>query len=225
MARGTLTRVADIIRADIDDLVSRMEDPTKLVRQMILEMEDAVDEAVASVGNAIANERLLERRIRDRKGEAEIWEEKAAQALDAGEEDLARRALERKVTIQATTEEMESALEEAGQITSQLKQQLVQFRQKLEEARTRQRSLAARHRIAQDPGRLTGRPMSPSTEAFDRYDRLCQEVERREAAAEVYEEVAGSAPGLEADFAKLEQKKRVQRELQTLKDRQGHAEA
>ena len=222
MARGTLTRVADIIRADIDDLVSRMEDPTKLVRQMILEMEDAVDEAVASVGNAIANERLLERRIRDRKGEAEIWE---AQALDAGEEDLARRALERKVTIQATTEEMESALEEAGQITSQLKQQLVQFRQKLEEARTRQRSLAARHRIAQDPGRLTGRPMSPSTEAFDRYDRLCQEVERREAAAEVYEEVAGSAPGLEADFAKLEQKKRVQRELQTLKDRQGHAEA
>ena len=221
MARGTLTRVADIIRADIDDLVSRIEDPTKLVRQMILEMEDAVDEAVAAVGNAIANERLLERRTRERKAEAQIWEEKAAQALDAGEEDLARRALERKVTILTGVEEMDSALEEARQITTQLKQQLVQFRQKLEEARSRQRSLVARHRAAQDPGR----PMTPSTEAFDRYDRMCQEVERREAAAEVFEEMAGSSPGLEADFARLEKRKRVEQELQALKDRRGSAEA
>ena len=153
MARGTLTRVADIIRADIDDLVSRMEDPTKLVRQMILEMEDAVDDAVASVGNAVANERLLERRIRERRGEEQLWEEKAEQALEAGEEDLARRALERKVTVLAAAEDMENALEEASHITTQLKQQLAGFRQKLDEARTRQRSLAARHRAAQDPSR------------------------------------------------------------------------
>ena len=167
------------------------------------------------------DERLLERRTRERKAEAQIWEEKAAQALDAGEEDLARRALERKVTILTGVEEMDSALEEARQITTQLKQQLVQFRQKLEEARSRQRSLVARHRAAQDPGR----PMTPSTEAFDRYDRMCQEVERREAAAEVFEEMAGSSPGLEADFARLEKRKRVEQELQTLKDRQGSAEA
>ena len=219
MAKGALSRVADIIKADIDDLLSRMEDPGKLIWQMILEMEEAVEEAVATVGRAIGNEKLLERRLREVQAAEEAWEMKAAQAVEAGEDDLARQALHQKATAMGAAQDLEAALEEARQVTAQLKQQLAQFKSKLDEARARQRTLVARCRVAQGRRGVVRHPVGVRTDVFERFEGFCQEVAGEEAAAEVYEEVAGSNPMLDEAFEKLEQKKRVEKELQALKQK------
>ncbi len=221
MSKGALSRMADIIRADIDDLVSRMEDPGKLIRQMIREMEEAVEEVVASVGRAMANEKVLERRVREKRAAAVAWEEKAVQAVEAGEEELARQALHQKVAVMAEAEASEEALDEARQVTAQIKQQLVQFKAKLEEARSRQKTLVVRRRVAEGRRGVAQRPSGVKTDVFERFEGFCEQVAGEEAAAEVYEEVAGSKPVLDDAFEKLEQKKRVEAELEALKQKLG----
>ena len=225
MAKGALSRMADIIRADVNDLVSRMEDPDKMVRQMIREMEETVDEATAAVAGAVANERLLERRVRERQAQATRWQGKAEQALAAGEEDLARRALEQKVAVTAEAGEMETALEEARKVTAQLKGQVAQLKAKLTEANTSRMAIVARCRAAQSRSQVPRTSLEVREEPFARFERFREEVARAEATAEVYEEMAGSEPALEEAFDKLEQKKRVDAELKALKQRLGLTEA
>lgn len=219
MAKGALSRMADIIKADVDDLLSRMEHPENLIRQMILEMEEAVEAAVAAVGRAIGNEKLLERRLREVQAEEEAWEAKAAQAVEAGEDGLARQALQQKVTAMGAAQDLAAALEEARQVTVQLKQQLAQFKSKLEEARARQRTLVVRCRVAQARRGVVRCAVGVRTDVFERFEGFCQEVAGEEAAAEVYEEVAGSKPMLDEAFEKLEQKKRIEEALQALKQK------
>ena len=219
MAGGILSRMRDIARAEIDDLLRQMEDPKVMVRQMILDMEEALDEAVVAVGRGMANEKLLERRLKTRQEEAAHWQRKAEEAVEAGEEDLARRALQQKVA--AAAGDLESALEEARKVTADLKQQLVQYKVKLDEARARQAALVLRRRIVQGSGAVDrGRPAGEA-EAFARFDRFCQEVAQEEAAAGVYEEMAGSKPALDEAFDRLEQKQRVEEELKALKRKLG----
>ena len=93
MARGALSRVANIIRADIDELLNRMEDPRKLVPYLIREMEDAVEAAVEEVAGAVANERCLERKLRQARDRSESWQKKAEEAVTAADDERARKAL------------------------------------------------------------------------------------------------------------------------------------
>ena len=100
MAKGIFSRMADIIKANINDLINRAEDPEKMIRQIILEMEEAVNKATASVGTAVANEKRLERQLLGRQDQIEEWQKKAELAVTSGEDDLARRALERKAAVE-----------------------------------------------------------------------------------------------------------------------------
>ncbi len=214
MAKGALTRIADIVRADVDGLLNRLEDPGKMARQIILDMEETVDEAIRAVGSATANERLLERRVGERQAVAERWQQKAEQAMEAGEEELARKALQQKVVVSRDVDELNVCLEEAREATAQLKGQLARLRTKLQEARNRQRSLIVRQRAAH---RGEGGASRIREDAFDRFEALCNRVDREEVEAEVYAQVVGSQPELDDTFEKLEQKQRVEEELRTLK--------
>ena len=99
MATGTLSRIADIIRADVDDLLNRMEDPEKMSRLMMTEMENAVNNATAAVADAMAGQRLLERRLKARRADAAAWDRTAERAVSQGNDDLARLTLERKTEV------------------------------------------------------------------------------------------------------------------------------
>ena len=205
MAGGTLSRMRNIVRAEIDDLLHQMENPKVMVRQMILDMEEALEEAVVAVGRAMVNEKLLERQLNARQEEAAHWQRKAE---EAGEEDLARRALQQKVPVEAG--DLEEALEESRKVTADLKQQLVRYKVKLDEARARQATLVLRRRVVQGAGAADrGRPVREA-KAFARFDRFCQEVAQEETAAEVYKEMIGSKPALDEAFDRLEQKQRVE---------------
>ncbi|MCZ6634009.1 MAG: PspA/IM30 family protein [bacterium] len=212
--KGTLMRVANVIRAEVDDLLRSLEDPKKMVRQMLLDMEVALDEAVVAVGRAVANEKLLERRVKARQEEAKRWQQKAEEAVTAGEDELARKALAAKVVVEGALGDLEKALEEAREVSTHLKHQLTQLKTKLEDARVRQGALAVRRHMAEERRGSAGSSLNAG--AFDRFDQFCQDIARDEVVAEVYEEMMGEKPSMD-EFDKLEQKQRVEAALKELK--------
>jgi len=217
---GTLSRIANVIRAEVDDVLNKLEDPKKMVRQMVMDMESALDEAIAAVGRAIANEKFLERQIVKKKGDSELWSRKAEAAVEAGEEKLARKALFQKVAVDEALEALVKAREEAQDVTRTLKERLAELKAKLESAQVRQGALAMRKganqlrsEIHQDAGIL-------SSDAFSRFDQFVKDVTRDEAVAEAYAELAGTGdPLLDEQFDRLEQNQKVEAEIQALKDK------
>lgn len=225
MARGIFYRMADIVKANVNDLITRAEDPEKMIRQMILEMEEAVNKATASVGTAVANEKRLERQYLEKQDQIEAWQKKAEMAVEAGEDDLARRALERKATNQEATHDLEIALEESRKTSSQLKQQLTQLKAKLDEARTRQGTLIARRRAAEARKQIARGLSGVGEDAFSSFERFRQRIETEEAEAEAHQEMANADPSLEEEFSKLERKSTVEDELSELKKKMGQKDA
>ncbi len=223
MARGIFYRMADIVKANVNDLVTRAEDPEKMIRQMILEMEEAVNKATASVGTAVANEKRLERQYLEKQDQIEAWQKKAVLAVEAGEDDLARRALERKAATQEATHDLEAALEESQKTSSQLKQQLTQLKAKLDEARTRQGALVARRRAAEARKQIAKGLSRVGDDAFSSFERFRQRIESEEA--EAHQEMASADPSLEEEFSKLERKSTVEDELNALKQKMGQKDA
>ncbi len=225
MARGIFYRMADIVKANVNDLITRAEDPEKMIRQMILEMEEAVNKATASVGTAVANEKRLERQYLEKQDQIEAWQKKAEMAVEAGEDDLARRALERKAANQEATHDLEVALEESRKTSSQLKQQLTQLKAKLDEARTRQGTLIARRRAAEARKQIARGLSGVGEDAFSSFERFRQRIETEEAEAEAHQEMASADPSLEEEFSKLERKSTVEDELSAIKKKMGQKDA
>ena len=225
MARGIFYRMADIVKANVNDLITRAEDPEKMIRQMILEMEEAVNKATASVGTAVANEKRLERQYLEKQDQIEAWQKKAEMAVEVGEDDLARRALERKAANQEATHDLEVALEESRKTSSQLKQQLTQLKAKLDEARTRQGTLIARRRAAEARKQIARGLSGVGEDAFSSFERFRQRIETEEAEAEAHQEMASADPSLEEEFSKLERKSTVEDELSALKKKMGQKDA
>ena len=225
MARGIFSRMADIMKANINDLLNRAEDPEKMIRQMILEMEEAVNKATASVGTALANEKRLERQYFDKKDRVEAWQKKAELAVQAGEDDLARRALERRTALEEANRDLEAALDESRKTSTQLKQQLTQLKAKLDEARTRQGALIARRRAAEARKQLAQGLSGVGDDAFSSFERFRERIETEEAEADAHQELAGADPSLEESFAKLERKDTVEEQLKALKQKLGRSDA
>ncbi|MGA1194939.1 MAG: PspA/IM30 family protein [Candidatus Latescibacterota bacterium] len=225
MARGIFARMADIVKANVNDLITRAEDPEKMIRQMILEMEEAVNKATASVGTAVANEKRLERQYFEKQDQTEGWQKKAELAVEAGEDDLARRALERKAAVQEAARDLEAALEESRKTSTQLKQQLSQLKAKLDEARTRQGALVARRRAAEARKQIAQGLSGVGNDAFSSFDRFRSRIESEEAEADAHQAMAGADPSLEEQFSKLARKGSVEDELQALKNKLGQNNA
>lgn len=225
MARGIFSRMADIVKANVNDLITRAEDPEKMIRQMILEMEEAVNKATASVGTAVANEKRLERQYIEKQDQIEAWQKKAELAVEAGADDLARRALERKAATQEAARALEAALEESQKTSAQLKHQLTQLKAKLDEARTRQGALIARRRAAEARKQIAKGLSGVGDDAFSSFERFRQRIETEEAEAEAHQAMADSDPSLEEEFSRLERKNAVEDELNALKQKLGQKDA
>ena len=206
---GAFSRISNVVRAEVDDVLNKIEDPKKMVRQMVLDMEDALDDAVVAVAQAMANEKLLARRIAQKREESALWARKAEDAMDAGEEELARKALFQKVAIDEAVNTLQEARAEAEEVTATLKQRLAELKAKLASARARQSTLAIRRQVAQE---------MQQDARVEAYDRFVRDVAREEATAEIYAEMADDAQ-LQEEFDQLERKQRVKAEMQALKEK------
>lgn len=219
MAKGMFSRMTDILRSNINEALDRAEDPEKLIRQMIREMEEAVNKATASVGTAVANQKRLERQYDERRTQSDDWQRKAERAVEAGEDELARRALERRSALQRAADELSPAVEESRRTAQQLREQLRELKSKLEEARTRQGTLMARHRAAEARKKLAQSIHGLGDDAFSSFERFEQRVEESEAEAEAHSEVANDLDDVERRVRDLDRGATVEEELRSLKER------
>lgn len=214
-------RLADIMKANINDLLDRAEDPEKMIKQMVLEMEEAVNKATLAVGQAIANEKSLERQYNRQKGQMEDWHGKAVKAVQAGRDDLASQALQRKSTVEQNVGDLERMLTEARTSTSSLRSQLDQLKGKLDEARMRQNTLIARSQAAKAKKQVAQTFAGVGSDAFSKFDKLEQKVEKTEAEAEAFAQLAGENTSLEDEFKALESSSSADTELAALKAQLG----
>lgn len=218
---GIFGRMADIFKANINDLLDKAEDPEKMIKQMVLEMEEAVNKATIAVGQTIANEKTLERQYNKNTADMNEWQNRAVQALNAGREDLARQALERKNTIQKNVSDLERMLAEARASSTQLRGQLDQLKSKLDEARMRQNTLIARSQAAKAKKQIAQSVSGVGSDAFAKFDKLEQKVEKSEAEAEAFAQLAGENTSLDDQFKQLSSGGAVDDELAALKQQLG----
>lgn len=196
---GTFSRLRYVIAANANALIEKAEDPEKLLRALIREMEDAGEEARAASAGLLAEEQHLERLAVQLEAEAEQWQHRAEQAVQRQQDELARAAIRARAEVlarhKATRSEQASVRERSGQ----MEKDMVTLKSKLAEAKLKVKSLQLRPAAGPGPQSTAQSPasLSPSgkrvRDALDRFDRLEAQVENLEARVRSYE-VGGPAP-------------------------------
>lgn len=218
---GIFSRLVDIMSANINDLLDKAEDPEKMIKQMVIEMEEAVNKATTAVGAAIANQKRLERQMAENKKQADEWQNKAIQAVNAGRDDLAAQALAKKTSFMNAATSLEPTLAQATKTAEQMKAQLMQLKTKLDEARVRQNTLIARHQAAKAKKEIAKAMSGVGGGAFGNFDKFEKKIEDAEAEADAHAELAGDTGNLDDEFKKLNNDATVDSELAALKAQLG----
>jgi phage shock protein A len=212
-------RITDVISSNINHMIDRVEDPERMIKQIILEMEDHIRRAEDSVIDAIASEKQLSRELQHHRDQVDLWQQKAETALTAGNEELARAALMRKKEHEKTARNMESAWEAAADTSRTLKSKLRDLQNKLEEARRKRSSLVARQRAAEASQymRKTQNHFRRGLDARDKFVRMEDRVLEIEARTEAIAELYDDSSDLERDIEQLAVKTEVDGELAELR--------
>lgn len=197
------SRIADIFKANVNDALDKAEDPEKMIKHMVIEMEESVSKATIAVGNAIANEKQLERKVENARKQSAEWQQKAVQAVGAGRDDLAKAALEKKSTFDRNVQDLLPAYTAAKETSTKMRAQLDTLKAKLDEARTREGTLIARSQAAKAQKQIAQSFSGVGSDAFSKFDKFEAKVEKIEAQASAFEQLAGHDSKLEDEFKKL----------------------
>ncbi len=215
---GIFTRFSDIVNSNINAILDKAEDPEKIVRLMIQEMEDTLVEVRSAAARSIADKKDLNRKIEALENERNDWEDKAELALRKGREDLAKAALVEKSRVAAAVEAFKQDYEAVDEGLSKLNEDIARLEDKLEDAKARQKALLARHKTANS--RLAARKkihdykIDDAMLRFEAYTRRIDDVEGRVEAYDL-----GLPKDLNHEFASLEAEESVKQELDALKAR------
>ena len=128
---GVFKRISDIISANLNDLTEQFEDPEKMLKQAVREMEESIAEVTQQTAKAMANEKTLARELQRNRAQCDKWQDRAAKAVEAGDDDLARKALARKNESQKVVDALEDQLEAAREASTTLKRQLAAMKAEL----------------------------------------------------------------------------------------------
>ncbi|MBW2205803.1 MAG: phage shock protein PspA [Deltaproteobacteria bacterium] len=213
---GIFTRFRDIVSSNINAMLDKAEDPEKLIRLMIREMEDTLIELKASCAEVMANRKKTERQLDSARSREEDWNAKAELAVVKGRDDLAREALLEKRRLSERADALERELTESNALVEQYQGDIRQLEDKLGSAREKQRMLVQRHihaskkkRAQEEIRRIEG------TEAIFKFEELENRIERMEAEADLVN--YGRKPGLESEFDDLMVDEEIERALANLK--------
>ncbi|MBR3668310.1 MAG: PspA/IM30 family protein [Ruminococcus sp.] len=220
---GVFQRLSDLLKSNVNDLIDRAEDPEKMVKQIIIDMQTELTKATQNYGKAKASERLAEKKYLEAQKISADWEAKAKMALAKGDQDLAKQALARKVKADEDLNNYKEMYESISAQTDAIGDQVEVLRAKLEEAKSRQAMLIARSQMAE-----TKKNLAKAAGGFDgnssleKFQKMEEKIERKEAEADAFTEIAGnnlaggSGDDLRDSFEKLESDAKVDAELQRL---------
>lgn len=217
-------RITDIFKANVNDALDNAEDPEKMLKQMVLEMEESVNKTTLSVAQAISNEKSLQRKVEAQKHLIDDWHSKATQALQANREDLAKAALEKKAIAEKNCRDLEPILAQATSTSNKLREQLNMLQAKLEEARSRQSTLIARSQAAKTQKQLAQAVGGIGNNSFSKFEKFETKIEKLESEAEAFDELSTGATSLDTEFKNLGRDANVDNELMKLKAELGITE-
>ena len=215
---GIFTRFSDIVNSNINAILDKAEDPEKIVRLMIQEMEDTLVEVRSAAARSIADKKDLNRKLSHLDREQGEWDAKAELALRKGREDLAKAALVEKSRASAAAEVIRADYSAVDEGLTKLNDDISRLEKKLEDAKARQKALLARHKTANS--RLAARKkihdykIDDAMIRFEQYTRRIDDVEGRIEAYDL-----GLPKDLNHEFAGLEAEESIARELDDLKKR------
>jgi len=217
---GIFTRVRDIISSNVNAMLDKAEDPEKMVRLMIQEMEDALVEVKASCAGAMATRKKIQRQMEEVNSRTQQWGDKARLAVDKGREDLAREALLERRRYAVRADSLASELTGCESLIEQYQDDIVQLEEKLAKVREKQRILVQRHIHAQTKRRAQADiRRADTTDAFVRFEKFENRIDRMEAEADLVN--FGRKPALEEEIARLAADEDIEKELQELKAETG----
>ena len=213
---GIFTRFRDIISSNINAMLDKAEDPEKLIKLMIREMEDTLVEIKTACAAVMASSKKVQRQLDGHKARAQYWEEKAALAANKGRDDLAREALVEKRKFTRRTETFEHDLVEQNLLIEQYQDDIRQLEEKLKSARDKQRMLVQRHVHAQRKMQAQQEMRRiDSSETIMKFDEIENRIERMEAEADLVN--YGKKTSLEDQIERLSVDDEIESELQALK--------
>jgi phage shock protein A len=204
---GIFTKLSTVIKSNINDLISRAENPEKMLNQIILDMRDQLAKAKREVAAAIADERKLKAQLETEVKQARDWQHRALLAVKEGRDDLAKQALLRQQEHTERAQVLQGTWEAQAAETEKLKGSLRQLNDKIEEAKRKRNLLVAKQKRAQAQRRIHETMSGLSdTSAFEAFNRMADKIEEEErqsvAHAEVDAELGGDT--LESEFVRLE---------------------
>ncbi|CDF02679.1 MAG: PspA/IM30 family protein [Ruminococcus sp.] len=215
---GIFQRLSDLLKSNINDLIDKAEDPEKMVKQIILDMQKELNKSTQALGKAVASERMAEKQYQNSQQISADWESKAKAALAAGNTELAKKALAKKVKADEDTASYKEMYETISKQTADIKEQVETLKSKLDEAKSRQAMLIARSQMADTQKNLAksvgGFDASSSTEKFNRME---EKIIRKEAEADAFADISDSLNGVDKDnFDELQTNAKVDDELRRL---------
>jgi phage shock protein A len=213
---GIFTRFRDIINSNINAMLDKAEDPEKLIKLMIREMEDTLVEIKTACAGVMASGKKTNRQLDRHKVQAQYWEEKAELAVNKGRDDLAREALIEKRKFTRRAQALQEDLVEQDQLIEQYQDDIRQLEDKLKSARDKQRMLVQRHVHAQKKIQAQQEMRRiDSSETMMKFDELENRIERMEAEADLVN--FGQKTSLEDELERLTVDDEIESELEALK--------
>jgi phage shock protein A len=211
------SRLTDIINSNISSLLDKAEDPAKMIRLVIQEMEETLVEVRSTTAKIIADKKELSRRNEKLARQAQDWEQKAELALSKGREDLAKAALVEKAAVNEVITLVHEDTQKLDESLDKLTKEIEQLQAKLNDARSRQKTILMRHSATQSR-RAVNTQLNKGNidEVMHRFDHYERKIDQMESEIEADGIARG---GIAAEFAALERDGKIEQELEALKAR------
>lgn len=215
---GIFSRMTDIINSNLNALLDSAEDPEKMIRLIIQEMEDTLVEVRSSSARVIADRRQAARRLEQVREEAANWEEKARLAISKGRDDLARAALQEKRELESDVRAVEEEMAATDEHVAHLNKEIALLQQKLSDAKAKQKALVMRTATVESRIKVKRQVNREALDdAFDRFAHFERRMDNLESQLEVMDIGRDVSPGLAAEIDALQEDERINRELERLR--------
>jgi len=213
---GIFTRFSDIVSSNINSMLDKAEDPEKMIKLMIHEMEDTLIELKSSCAGVIAGRKKVERKLDEIHGRKDLWAKRANLAVAKGRDNLAREALLEKRRFSEIAEALENELGEYAGLVTQYQEDISELESKLNNAKEKKRVLVQRHKRATGKKRAQGEiRRSNSSDTMARFDKLESRIEQMEAEADLVN--MANKPTIDEEFDNLASDDEIENELAKIK--------